>query len=150
MSRPLPRSLELKIIFINRRVHKVSKTRLKFSNSKIAYKNPLEHFFFFFFVYFLGLWGKNRNSISFKPVIKKIPKFTRKSFLMCRYQRMSKNERNQKLKFFKPSDFSWNCNCAWKNSFFSFVFSKYLKKGCNYFDKKKKKKWTNLRRFGLQ
>ena len=32
----------------NQRVHTVSKTRLKYSNSKIAYKNNLNNFLFFF------------------------------------------------------------------------------------------------------
>ena len=77
-------------------VRTVSKTRLKFSNSKIAYINTLNNLFVFFskkyvkkkfqekkFGPFLKkLWAKNRNSISFKQVIKKISKFTRKSFLV--------------------------------------------------------------------
>ena len=51
----------------------------------------------------------NRNSISFKPVIKKISKFTTKNFLMGT-KKMSKNEGNPKLNFFKPSDLAWNAS----------------------------------------
>ena len=39
------------------------------------------------------------------------------------------------------------CNLAWKKCFFSFFFSKYLKNGWNYFDKKN---WAKPWHFGLQ
>ena len=39
------------------------------------------------------------------------------------------------------------CNRAWKKWFFCFFFSKYLKNGWNYFDKKN---WVKPWRFGLQ
>ena len=91
----------------------------------IAYKNILNNFFIYFFYkkyikkqkfqkkkfefrpFLKKLWAKSRNSISFKSMVKKISKFTKKRFLMG-IKKMSKNEGNQKLKFFKPSNLAWN------------------------------------------
>ena len=82
------------------RVNPVSKTRSKFSNSKIAYKNNKHKFFVFFSkkyvkqqkfqkkknfefrLFFKKFLAKNRNSITFEPVIKKISKSTWNNFLM--------------------------------------------------------------------
>ena len=47
----------LKYFQKNRRVHTVSKPRLRFSNSKIAYKNTLNNFF----VFFSKNYVKNKN-----------------------------------------------------------------------------------------
>ena len=49
------------------------------------------------------LWAKNRNSISFKPVNKKISKFTRNGFLIgtkkCQKWRKSKIKISQNVRF---------------------------------------------------
>ena len=54
------------------------------------------------------LWTKNRNSISFKPVIEKISKFTRMSYLMSTKKNF-KNWRKSKIKIFQTVRFGLEC-----------------------------------------
>ena len=65
-------NFKIKYYLKNRKVQTVTKTRLKFSNSKIAHKNTLNNFFVFFSKKYVKKKKFRKEMFVFGPFLKKL------------------------------------------------------------------------------